>query len=86
MLTFGPINVLSKYQKQGVDGVLINKMLQTAYELGYRAVLIYGYKSYYSRFGFKPASEYGITTSDGKKFPAFMALPLCDSALDSVHG
>ena len=85
-LTFGPVSVLPKYQRQGVGGALINKTLQAARERGYRAVLIYGYESYYPRFGFKPASEYGITTSDGKNFPAFMALPLFDVALDGVHG
>jgi uncharacterized protein YdhG (YjbR/CyaY superfamily) len=78
--------VLPKYQKQGVGGRLIRDSLEAARELGYRAVLIYGYESYYPRFGFKPASEYGITTEDGKNFPAFMALPLYDGALDGVHG
>ncbi|MDR0490660.1 MAG: GNAT family N-acetyltransferase [Oscillospiraceae bacterium] len=85
-LTFGPISVLPKFQRQGIGGALIRKTLQSAYELGYRAVLIFGYESYYPRFGFKPASEYGITTSEGKNFPAFMALPLYDGALDGVHG
>jgi len=85
-LTFGPVSVLPKYQKQGVGGALIRKTLETARGLGYRAVLIYGYESYYPRFGFKPASEFGIATEDGKNFPAFMALPLYDGALDGVHG
>ena len=85
-LTFGPISVLPKYQRQGVGGALIRKTLEVARELGYRAVLIYGHESYYPRFGFKPASEYGITTADGKNFPAFMALPLYDGALDGVGG
>jgi len=85
-LTFGPISVLPKYQRQGVGGALIYKTLDVARELGYRAVLIYGHESYYPRFGFKPASEFGVTTADGKNFPAFMALPLYDGALDGVRG
>jgi predicted N-acetyltransferase YhbS/uncharacterized protein YdhG (YjbR/CyaY superfamily) len=85
-LTFGPVSVLPKYQRDGVGSALIRKTLEVARELGYRAVLIFGHESYYPRFGFKPASEYGITTADGKNFPAFMALPLYDGALDSVHG
>ena len=85
-LTFGPISILPKCQRQGVGGALIHKTLQVAHELGYRAVLIYGHESYYPRFGFKPASEYGITTEDGKNFPAFMALPLYEGALDGIHG
>jgi predicted N-acetyltransferase YhbS len=69
-----------------VGSALIHKTLEVARELGYRAVLIFGHESYYPRFGFKHASEYGITTADGKNFPAFMALPLYDGALDGVHG
>jgi predicted N-acetyltransferase YhbS/uncharacterized protein YdhG (YjbR/CyaY superfamily) len=85
-LTFGPVSVLPKYQRDGVGSALIHKTLEIARELGYRAVLIYGHESYYPRFGFKPASEFGITTEDGKNFPAFMALPLYDGALDGVSG
>jgi|GEM_PF-44595 len=85
-LTFGPVSVLPKYQRQGVGSALIRKTLKIARDLGYRAVLIFGYESYYPRFGFKPASEFGITTADGKNFPAFMALPLYSGALDGVRG
>jgi predicted N-acetyltransferase YhbS/uncharacterized protein YdhG (YjbR/CyaY superfamily) len=85
-LTFGPVSVLPKYQKQKIGTALILRTFDVARELGFRAVLIYGYESYYPRFEFKPASEYGITTEDGKSFPAFMALPLYDGALDGVHG
>jgi len=85
-LTFGPVSVLPKYQLDGVGSALIYKTLDVARGLGYRAVLIFGHESYYPRFGFKPASEFGITTGDGKNFPAFMALPLYDGALDGVYG
>ena len=85
-LTFGPVSVLPKYQGQGVGGALIRKTLESARELGYRAVLIFGHESYYPRFGFKPASTFCITTADGKNFPAFMALPLYGGALEGVRG
>ena len=85
-LTFGPVSVLPKYQRQGVGSALIYKTLDVARALGYRAVLIFGHESYYPRFGFKPASEFNITTDDGSNFPAFMALPLYDGALDGIHG
>ena len=85
-LTFGPVSVLPKNQRHGVGSALIRKTLDIARDLGYRAVLIFGHESYYPRFGFKPASEFGITTADGKNFPAFMVLPLCEGALDGIHG
>jgi predicted N-acetyltransferase YhbS/uncharacterized protein YdhG (YjbR/CyaY superfamily) len=85
-LTFGPVSVLPKHQRDGVGSALIRKTLEAARELGYRAVLIFGHESYYPRFGFRTASEFGITTADGKNFPAFMALPLYNGALDGVRG
>jgi predicted N-acetyltransferase YhbS/uncharacterized protein YdhG (YjbR/CyaY superfamily) len=85
-LTFGPVSVLPKYQRDGVGSRLIKETLAVARGMGFRAVLIFGHEGYYPRFGFKPAFEFGITTADGKNFPAFMALPLYDGALDGVHG
>lgn len=85
-LTFGPVSVLPKYQRDGVGSRLIRDTLAIARDMGFCAVLIFGHESYYPRFGFKPASEFRITTDDGKNFPAFMALPLYDGALDGVHG
>lgn len=85
-LTFGPVSVLPALQRQGVGAALIQHTLELARSTGNRAVLIFGHESYYPRFGFEPAAKYGITTADGKNFPAFMALPLYDGALDNVHG
>jgi len=85
-LTFGPVSVLPKYQKQGIGGALITKTLSIAREMGYRAVLILGDPGYYSRFGFADAAKYGITTSDGANFPDFMVLPLYAGALDGISG
>ena len=85
-LTFGPVSVSPEYQRQGVGSALIRHTLQLACEMGFRAVLIFGYESYYPRFGFEEASVFNITTSDGKNFPAFMALPLYKGALNNVSG
>jgi predicted N-acetyltransferase YhbS len=85
-LTFGPVCVLPQYQRQGVGSALIKRTVECSREKGYRAILIFGYESYYPRFGFKAAAEFGITTDDGKNFPAFMALPLYNGALDGVNG
>jgi hypothetical protein len=49
-------------------------------------VLITGSPDYYHRFGFIPASAYGITTLDGKSFDAFMALELCGAYLGADGG
>lgn len=85
-LTFGPLSVLPGFQGRGAGSALVRASLAEARALGWRAALIYGHESYYPRFGFRPAAEFGISTSDGKNFPAFMALPLYEGALDGVRG
>ncbi|MDR1754360.1 MAG: hypothetical protein LBR74_05570 [Eubacterium sp.] len=65
---------------------MIKDTLTATRKLGFRAVLIFGHESFYPRFGFKSAAKFGITTVDGKIFPAFMALPLYADALDDVRG
>lgn len=85
-LTFGPLSVLPGYQNMGVGKALMLHTFAEARKLGYRAVLIFGHPDYYPRVGFRRASEFGITTANGKNFDAFMALPLYDGALDGIHG
>lgn len=85
-LTFGPLSVLPGYQNAGVGKALMLHTFIEARRLGYRAILIFGHPDYYPRVGFRRASEFGITTADGKNFDPFMALPLYDGALDGIHG
>jgi virginiamycin A acetyltransferase len=85
-LTFGPLSVLPAYQRQGIGAALVKHTLKTARDMGFLAVLIFGHEEYYPRFGFENAAKYGIATSDGKNFDAFMALPLYEGALDGVTG
>jgi predicted N-acetyltransferase YhbS len=84
-LVFGPVGVKPELRRQGIGTALIEHSLGSARELGYKAVLITGHPDYYRRFGFVPASAYGITTLDGKSFDAFMALEL-DGGYLGVNG
>lgn len=86
VLTFGPLSVLPSHQNQGIGAALITHTLKVAKEMGFKAVFIYGFSHYYSRFGFKNAKEYGVTTPDGQNFDDFMALELFDGALKNVGG
>lgn len=86
VLTFGPLSVLPEYQNRGIGKALMLHTFEVARGLGYRAIVIFGHPDYYPRVGFRRASEFGITTADGKNFDPFMALPLYEGALDSIHG
>lgn len=60
IICFGPISVLPEMQKSGIGSLLIMKTLAKASDLGYKAVLITGNPEYYGRFGFVPASRFGV--------------------------
>jgi predicted N-acetyltransferase YhbS len=86
VLNFGPLSVLPEYQNCGVGKALMAHTISKARKLGYRAIVFFGHPDYYTRFGFKRAKEFGITTSSGNNFDAFMAMPLYDRALDGIMG
>jgi predicted N-acetyltransferase YhbS len=75
-LVFGPLSVKPELHGQGIGSLLVRHSLDRARELGYTPVLIMGHPDYYYRFGFIPASKFGITMPDGASFDAFMALEL----------
>jgi predicted N-acetyltransferase YhbS len=86
VLTFGPLSVLPGYQNRGIGRALMRHTFEEARKLGWRAIVIFGHPDYYPRIGFRRASEFGLTTADGKNFDAFMALPLYEGALDGIQG
>lgn len=85
-ITFGPVSVLPAWHNKGIGAKLIDHAIDIAKELGYKAILIYGYEGYYRRFGFRHAKEYCISNPDGKYPAAHMALELAPDALRSISG
>lgn len=85
-LTFGPLSVLPDYQRKGIGSALIHHTVSLAEQNGERAIIIFGNPAYYSRFGFRPSSDFDITLPDGNTFDAFQTLELHSGALDGVHG
>ncbi len=57
---FGPHSVLPGCQRQGIGAALIRRAMDYAEEQGERIFLAVGAADYYTRFGFEPASRYGI--------------------------
>lgn len=86
VILFGPLSVLPTMQRQGIGGRLIRHSADAARAMGKRAIVIYGDPAYYGRFGFQPASTYGITPPDGKPHPALQVLPLYEGAMDGIAG
>jgi predicted N-acetyltransferase YhbS len=83
-LALAPVSVLPEYQNKGIGSKLINQSLKLAKELGFKSVIVLGHDKYYPRFGFKPASIWGIKAPFNVPDEAFMALELEDKSLDDV--
>jgi len=86
-LILAPVSVLPKYQKMGIGGQLIRAGHQKAKELGFQSAILLGHPEYYPRFGYKPASSFGIKTriplpSDD----VFMAVEITEGGLKGVSG
>lgn len=86
VLTFGPLCVDPDYQGRHVGRLLLTETMKLASQMGHRAIIIYGEPDYYPLLGFKTCDNFGITTPDGKNFPAFMGIELIPGGLEGVHG
>jgi HAD superfamily hydrolase (TIGR01509 family) len=71
-LGIGPVAVLPEMQGKGLGSRLIEKGLSICRERGYDFIVLLGDSRYYSRFGFIPAREFGLTSEygDGDEFQA----------------
>lgn len=86
-LALAPVSVLPEYQNQGIGSKLINEGHKIARKLGFDSVIVLGHPEYYPKFGYKPASTWGIkATFDLPDNNAFMALELTHGALNKVSG
>ena len=54
--------------------------------MGFGAILFFGRPEYYPQFGFKEASTWGITDSNGNQYPAFMGMELIAGYLSNMAG
>ena len=82
IVTFGPVSILPKYQRNGYGKMLIEHSLKRAAELGYEAVVIMGSPANYVGSGFQCCRKYNICV-EKEKYPAAMLVKeLKPGALD----
>ncbi|OPF78116.1 N-acetyltransferase [Streptomyces antioxidans] len=63
-LGLGPLSVHPAHQGRGVGLALVHAVLGAADAFGESLVALLGSPAYYGRFGFRSATEYGITAPD----------------------
>lgn len=85
-LALAPVSVLPSYQNKGIGSALVNEGLKIAKEIGFKSVIVLGHPNYYPRFGFKPASNWGIKPPFDVSDNVFMALELENGSLEGVTG
>jgi putative acetyltransferase len=85
-LALAPMSVLPGYQGKGIGSALVYAGLEEARVGKFQSVIVLGHRDYYPKFGFKPASLYGIYPPMSVPDNVFFALELLPGALDGVKG
>lgn len=68
--------MLPAYQRKGAGSAVIQAVLEAARARGENTVVVLGHPDYYPRFGFTPASRWGIRAPLEVPDEAMMALSL----------
>jgi putative acetyltransferase len=82
-----PVAVTPDRQRQGIGSELVQAGLEILRKQGCPFVIVLGHPAFYPRFGFVPASRYGLTSQwEGVPDAAFMVLVLDTSSVAGVTG
>lgn len=82
----GPMAVLPEFQREGIGSALVTEGLDLCSDLGFGAVVVLGHPEYYPRFGFVPASRFGIRGEYDVPDEVFMAVELEEGYLADAAG
>lgn len=86
IIGLAPLAVAPAQQRAGIGAQLTRAGLAACRAAGYDAAIVLGHPEYYPRFGFVPASRFGITCEYDVRDEVFMALELTEGALADCHG
>ncbi|MDN3701110.1 GNAT family N-acetyltransferase [Vibrio artabrorum] len=81
-----PLAVKEAFRNQGVATSLVEDAFSTLVDFGYPACVVLGDPAYYRRFGFKAASEFGLSCVWDVPEGAFQAIELVDGAFTGHSG
>lgn len=76
IMGLAPMSVEPARQRQGIGSALIHEGLARCRRLGSGVVVVLGHAEYYPRFGFTPASRFGLQCEYDVPDDVFMALEL----------
>jgi putative acetyltransferase len=86
VMGLAPMAVAPEHQRKGIGSALVRAGLEQCRQLGFAAVVVLGHPDYYTRFGFSPASRFGIDSEYEVPEAAFMAMELQPDTLRGKAG
>jgi putative acetyltransferase len=81
-----PLAVIPERQNQRIGSTLVEHGLRRCREEGHPYVVVLGHPDYYPRFGFVPASRFGIKSEYDVADGVFMVMELREGALRECAG
>lgn len=85
-LMVAPLSVRLQNRSCGLGAQLMYEGLRRARELGWSCAFLVGDPAYYSRFGFRPVTDYGLRNETHAEDRYVLGRPLVSGALDGVTG
>jgi putative acetyltransferase len=82
----GPMAVLPEHQHRGTGSKLVEAGCRQLKDAGIPFLVVVGHANFYPRFGFEPASRYGITCEWDVPDDVFMVLVLDQEKMEGVSG
>ncbi|MFN7947778.1 MAG: N-acetyltransferase [Blastocatellia bacterium] len=85
-LGLAPMAVLPEWQNRGIGSQLVRAGLDECRRAGHQCIVVLGHHEYYPRFGFVPASRYGVSSEYNVADENFMLLELRAGSLPGRKG
>lgn len=86
LIGLGPMAVAEPWRGRGAGGLLVREGLARCRASGFAGAVVLGHPTYYPRFGFRPASDFGLACEYLVPDDVFMARALVDGGLDGIAG
>jgi len=86
VMGLAPMAVALAHQNKGFGSALVEAGLDQCRQLGFEVIVVLGHPDYYPRFGFLPASRFGINSEYDVPDEVFMAMELQPEALNMKTG
>lgn len=85
-MALAPMAVLPELQRQGIGSQLVQAGIEALKQAECPFIILVGHPGYYPRFGFDPASHYGIRSEWAVPDESFMVLVLDEKQKDALSG